>query len=344
MRLQEEKRISDTMKKVEKIQITYKDNKLGEGIFDVIKNADDEDIRVLLALILMSGDGENEIDAAKLCEGLEISEAELMASVKYFKGAGLLGVPKKSRKKNETESTEKNEKEEKPKFESAHRGGKITKESLPTYTTEELTALMEKRKITADFIGEASRVYGKMFNQHEVEMIVRMIDFVGFDEESVLLLLSYYQKQKKTMRYIEKAAMAFYDEGITTSAELEAKLIAMDRYNSAEGKIRTIFGMNSRPLTTKEKKCVKAWVEKMSFDVEMIRLAYDKTVDATHKPSVAYANVILERWFAEGIDTPEKVAEADGKREAAKVGRVERSFDVDDFFEAALERSYGEDN
>ncbi len=327
------------MKNTEKIQINYKDNKLGDGVFDVIKNADDEDVRVLLALVLLADEDGTEVETARICEGLEISEAELMASVKYFKGAGLLSIPKKSRKKTESGSSDK---AQKPKIESAHKDGKVVRESLPSYTTEELTALMKKRKITADFISEASRVYGKMFNQHEVEMIVRMIDFVGFDEECVLLLLSYYQKQKKTLRYIEKVAIEFYDEGISTAVELEAKLIAIDKYNSAEGKIRAIFGMNNRALTTKEKKFIKAWIEKLGFDVEMIRLAYDKTVDATHEPSVSYANAILERWYADGIDTPEKVAEADEKREGAKVGRVERSFDADDFFEAALKRSYGD--
>lgn len=327
------------MKNQEKIQINYKDNKLGDGIFDVIKNADDDDVRVLLALVLLAEEG-CDIETARICEGFDISEAEFMASVKYFKGAGLLSVPKKSRKKTDSTNAQK---EEKPKIESAHRDSKITKETLPSYTTEELAALMKKRKITADFIGEASRVYGKMFNQHEVGMVVRMIDFIGFDEECVLLLLSYYQKQKKTLRYIEKVAMEFYDEGISTAAELEAKLFAIDRYNSAEGKIRTIFGMNNRSLTTKEKKFIKAWVEKMGFDVDMIRIAYDKTVDATHEPSVAYANAILERWYADGIDTPEKVAAADEKREGSKPQKVEGSFDTNAFFEAALKRSYGED-
>jgi len=341
MKLQEEKRIFDIMKNAEKIQIQYKDNKLGDGIFDVIKNADEEDLRVLLALVLLADEDGDEVECARVCEGLEISPAELMASVKYFKGAGLLTLSKKSRKKTEGEEAKK---EEKKKIESAHRDGKVTRDSLPSYTTEELAALMKKRKITADFIGEASRVYGKIFNQHEVEMIVRMIDFVGFDEECVLLLLSYYQKQKKTLRYIEKVAIEFYDEGIVSAAALEAKLIAMDKYNSTEGKIRTIFGMNSRPLTTKEKKCVKAWIETMNFDEKMIRLAYDKTVDATHEPSVAYANAILERWYAEGINTPEKVAEADEKREGSKASKIEKSYDTNAFFEAALKRSYGEDN
>jgi DnaD/phage-associated family protein len=325
------------MKNVERVQIKYKDNDLGDALFDVIKNAEEEDLRVLLAAIL-TADGD-EVETAKICEGLEISESEFFASLKYFKGAGLVSVPKKSRKKSEPAVTD-----EKPKIESAHKDGKIIKQTLPTYTSEELAALMKKRKITAAFIGEASRVYGKMFNQHEVEMIVRMIDYVGFDEESVLLLLSYYQKQKKSLRYIEKVAIEFYDEGISNAAELEAKLIAIDRYNSVEGKIRTIFGMNDRTLTTKEKKYVKAWVENMGFDIDMIRLAYDKTVDATQKPSVAYANAILERWFADGINTPEKVAESYEKRDEDKGIKVEKSFDTNDFFEAALKRSYGENN
>ena len=329
------------MKNAERIQLSYSDNKLGDGIFDVIKNADDEDVRALLAIILLSGDDSVDVETSKICEGLEISEAELMASIKYFKGAGLLTLPKKSRKKTVNEDAPKDEKRE---IASAHKDGKVLKETLPSYTTEELAALMKKRKITSDFIDEASRVLGKMFNQHEVEIIVRMIDYIGYDEECVLLLLSYYQKQKKTLRYIEKVAMDFYDEGICSAAELEAKFIAMERYSSAEGKIRAIFGMNNRSLTTKEKKCIKAWIDNMGFDVDMIRIAYDKTVDATHEPSVAYANAILERWYADGIDTPEKVAEIDGKRESSKVGRVERSFDADDFFEAALKRSYGEGN
>ena len=231
-------------------------------------------------------------------------------------------------------------KEEKPKLESAHKDGKLDKEALPAYTTEELTVLMKKKKITSTFIGEASRVYGKVFNQHEIEIIVRMIDYIGFNSECVLLLLSYYSKQKKTLRYIEKAALTFYDEGITTEKELQQKLCAMERREEIEGKIRAMFGMTNRALTTKEKKYIISWVEKMNFSLDMIRLAYDKTVDVTHEPSPAYANGILERWYADGIDTPEKVEAADEKRDQSKRGQVERSFDTNDFFEAALRRSY----
>ena len=220
---------------------------------------------------------------------------------------------------------------------------KLDKETMPSYTTKELTKLMEERKITSEFISEASRVYGKIFNQHEVEIIVRMVDYIGFEPESVLMLLSYYSKKKKPIRSIEKAALNFYDEGISTSVALEEKLCAMERREQIEGKIRAMFGMTGRDLTTKEKKYIVSWVEKMGFDLDMIRLAYDKTVDIKHEALPAYANGILERWYADGIDTPEKVEAAEQKHEEGKPVRVERSFDSNDFFEAALKRSYGND-
>ena len=72
----------------------------------------------------------------------------------------------------------------------------------------------------------------------------------------------------------------------------------------------------------------------------MIRLAYDKTVDTTNKVSAAYANTILEDWYAKGIDTPQKVQKADEERAIANGGEVKKSYDSDDFFEAALKRSY----
>ena len=198
------------MKQDSKIITKYKDGALGEGFLESVRNADEEDVRVLLAAILLE-QRDGEINSELLCKALGIEQTELMASVKFWRGAGLLGTAKSVAKKEKTDSTEKQQNgSERRGFdaESAHRGGKIERDELPSYTTEELTALMEKRRITSDFIGEASRVYGKMLNQHEVEIIVRMIDYIGFDEECVLMLLSFYAKEKKTLRYVEKAALA----------------------------------------------------------------------------------------------------------------------------------------
>lgn len=322
------------MKMTDKVITKYKNTENIDKLFDAIKNADEDDLRVLLAAILLDA-GDGAAETAKICESLGIDEAELSASLKFWRGAGVISSKRSAKKTSE-------DKEEKKAPVSAHKDGKVEGD-IPTYSTTELAELMKKRKITSDFIGEASRIYGKIFNQHEVGIIVRMIDYIGFDEESVLLLLSHFAKQdpKRPLRYVEKAALAFYDEGISDAVTLGAKLIAIDEAREVEGKIKAMFGMKGRSLTTKEKKYINAWTEKMGFDVEMIRLAYDITVDKTHEPAPAYANAILERWHADGIDTPEKVAALEEKKAEEKATDVGRSFDEDDFFEAALRRTYG---
>ena len=64
------------------------------------------------------------------------------------------------------------------------------------------------------------------------------------------------------------------------------------------------------------------------------------TVDTINKPSMPYANKILERWFADGYKT---VADVDNAMDEYKRKKNDgSSFDVNEFFEAALRRTYGE--
>ena len=106
-----------------------------------------------------------------------------------------------------------------------------------------------------------------------------------------------------------------------------------------------MFGMKSRALTTKESKLLRAWMG-FGYGIDIVRLAYERTVAATNEPSVPYANAILERWNAEGLRTLGEVQEYLSEQEAKKNGagkpELGNSFDTDDFFEAALRRSYQE--
>ncbi len=86
-----------------------------------------------------------------------------------------------------------------------------------------------------------------------------------------------------------------------------------------------------------------SWIS-FGYGIDVVKLAYELTVSATNEPSVPYANAILERWNADGLRTTEEIQAAlDAEREKkAGAGRVDSvgSFDTDDFFEAALKRSF----
>ena len=85
-----------------------------------------------------------------------------------------------------------------------------------------------------------------------------------------------------------------------------------------------------------------AW-SSYGYGEDIIRRAYEITVGAINEPSLPYANSILERWHSDGLDTAAQIdAKLDAEREKKGQTPREGSFDTDDFFEAALRRSYSD--
>ena len=229
-------------------------------------------------------------------------------------------------------------------------------DELPTYTSTELAALLEKRESVRVLVDEAQRILGKVFNMSEINILVGMLDYLGLDEECILLLLAHCKRiGKVNLRAIEKYAYPLVERGITDAETLEEEIRTVEALHSFEGEVRKLFGMKSRALTSREDKMLRAWVS-FGYDIEIVRRAYELTVQATGDASLPYANSILERWNAENLRSTEaidaSIEEEQAKRSKAasspknlrtnNAGGLGNSFDTDDFFEAALRRSFRE--
>lgn len=215
----------------------------------------------------------------------------------------------------------------------------IAEKGLPSYNTEELSSILARRKELSQLIDDCQQAFGKIFNTNEIGVIAGLADYLGLDAEYILLLLTHCRNmEKKSLRYVEKMAIALHDEGVHGARELEERLQNIEMMAKATGRVRAIFGITSRALTGKEKTMLESWICKMKFDEQMLTRAYELTVDATGKASMPYANKILERWFADGYKTVADVDNALAEYKRKKTGNS--SFDVDEFFEAALRRTY----
>ena len=89
-----------------------------------------------------------------------------------------------------------------------------------------------------------------------------------------------------------------------------------------------------------------SWLS-FGYDINIVRMAYEITVNATGEASVAYANAILEKWNANGWKTASEIeagmtAEREKREGTVNKKELGNSFDTDDFFEAALQRGFRE--
>ncbi len=328
-----------------KVRFTYGNGvlTLPAAVMQHIDKATKRDIRVLLALAAEPmACVDLAVARARVAAALSVSEGEVEGALGFWRGTGILTV-------TETESepctatadvqvpvtvTEAPAAKPAPKV--------IADGGLPSYSTEELTGVLERRKGLSALIDECQRVMGKVFNTREINLIAGMLDYLEMSEEYILLLLSHcVRMEKKSIRYVEKMALSLHDEGVVEASDLEERLQHIEMMAGSVGKIRKMFGASSRALTTKEKRMVEKWICTMKYSDEIIQMAYEITVDATGDASFPYANSILERWFAEGYRTVEDINNALTEYRRKK-NNPNSSFDVDEFFEAALKRTYGD--
>lgn len=224
---------------------------------------------------------------------------------------------------------------------------KKTEALLPAYSTNELCGILERHCDAPRIIDECERVLGKMFSTSETGKIIGLIDYLDLDGEYIVNLCAHCARiGKKSLRYVETVAFDLYDRGITSVEALDDYLRVIEEASKLEGKIRAMFGMNrDRALTTRERKFIDTWVGKFGYDIDVIGKAYEITVNATGNASLPYANAILETWDTAGLRTADDVDAYIAAKNAVqgKSGGVPEgtSFNTDEFFEAALRRSYG---
>ena len=331
------------MAKDKGIRLKYRYGKLPEDMGELMNKADEADVRVLLTLSLLAKKttAEARIDDISALSGIDARDVR--ASLKFWRGAGVVEDIELS---ESAEVTKKPVDEERSAGkQTAHRGGAVERSNITEdYRSGELADIMDNRIVSPLLIDEAQRIFGKMFRTYDIGILVGIVERLGFEEEAVLLMLNYVAgKGKKTMRYAETLAMSFYDEGITSTEAVSERISRMEKAGELIEQIKRLFGFSGRELTTSEKRFFTAWTEKYVYDMEVIRLAYDITVDNTQKPLPKYANTILERWYTEGLRTAEEVRGYLDRQATEKGGTsVAKSYDTDEFFEAALKRSYEE--
>ena len=202
----------------------------------------------------------------------------------------------------------------------------------------EVLSYQQQHPEFSTLVEEVSARLGKPIGHSDTATLLYLRDTVGLPYEVILMEVGYAVSiGKPHMRYIEKMALDWADRELTTLDAVDAHIQYEEACQKAGRQVETWLAL-TRPLTAPQRQTAYKWLEEWHTSEEMLRLADGITRDKTGKFSPAYTDRILERWRAEGIDTPEKAQALPRRRSgAAATNPEESSLDLEGFEEELMQ-------
>lgn len=167
----------------------------------------------------------------------------------------------------------------------------------PSYSLEQLREF-KSREATAQLLFIAESYIGKTLTASEIKTILFFTDVLHFSDDLIDYLIQYcVDRDKKDFKYIEKVAVNWAEQGITTPKQAQ-KYSA--KYDKSVYAIMNELGKNTSP-TTKEMEFIHRWTKEYGFSTDIILEACERTVLATDKHRFEYAESILSSWKRENV-------------------------------------------
>ena len=167
----------------------------------------------------------------------------------------------------------------------------------PHYTADQLRSFKADEN-SARLLFVAELYLKKPLSVNDVRTIYFIIDKLGFSEDLTDYLLQYcVDRGKRDLRYIEKVAISWAEQGITTPKQAAA---LAGKYDKTVYEIMRALGKNNTPTET-EVAYIDRWRKFYGFDTDVIFTACERTVLATDNHRFEYADRILGSWHKAGV-------------------------------------------
>lgn len=154
----------------------------------------------------------------------------------------------------------------------------------------------------------AEQYFGRPLNPTEMSTILYIRDELGFSEDLVDYLMQYCAERGACdFRYLEKVAVSWSENGISSVEEAKNETLRHDR---DVYEILRSLGIETNP-TDKELSYVSKWRTEYGFSTDIIKEACDRAVLATTKGRIPYCDGILRKWRKSGVKDLEDIKRLD---------------------------------
>jgi DnaD/phage-associated family protein len=193
----------------------------------------------------------------------------------------------------------------------------LVNDERPTYTTAQIVGAMEHRGDFSAVVREAESRMGKMLSPSDLQTLYGIYDWRGLPAGVIYLLITHCVEEARerygpgrppTMKAIDKEAALWEREGVDTESRAEEYLSEIADRRTRRNEIMSLLQIRGRAPSPTEDRYLKEWT---CHSIDLIALAYDKTVIRTGNLSWKYMDTILKNWKAKNLTTPEDVESGD---------------------------------
>lgn len=204
--------------------------------------------------------------------------------------------------------------------------------------SEKSAPMVHSGKVTQDaelqfLLSHMETILKRPATSADLKTITYIYEYYRLPADVILMAIQYaVERGRNGIKYIESVCIGWYDQGITNHTMAEAFLQQAAKRQENESKVKKLFGISERKLIASEEKYIETWFNQYQFDLDMIELAYERTIKNTGKLAFAYLNKILANWYQKGYRSLQDVLEKEsGGISVKKAGNSQTSYDMDAF-------------
>ncbi len=161
----------------------------------------------------------------------------------------------------------------------------------------------------------AEQYLGRPLSVQDLRSLLYIHEGLGFSDALLDYLMQYcVERGKKEFRYMERVAIRWKESGYETPEQARRGGF---KYDKRVYEVMNLLGLNNLPTET-EAAFVERWISEYHLAVDVIREACSRTVLATQKHRLEYADKILTSWHNAGVSKKSDIKQLDDAYEAGR--------------------------
>ena len=183
-----------------------------------------------------------------------------------------------------------------------------TARKRPDYTAAQIAEFQAQDSVS-ELLFVSEHYLKRPLTTTDIHTIFFWYDDLKLKVDLIEYLIEYcIGKGHTSLRYMDKVAIAWKEEGIQTVAQAKQ---ASSSFSQLHFSVMKALGISGRNLVASETALIDKWSKQYGFTADIIAEACRRTISSTHQPSFEYTDRILGKWHKQKVRHLNDIARLD---------------------------------